>query len=63
MSNPLITISANQLEYIIQQAVGKYHGEEYTCTVKDLSFPNVSSLEDKIAFKVEICSKELLLHN
>ncbi|HEX6982623.1 MAG TPA: hypothetical protein VF181_07665 [Balneolaceae bacterium] len=58
MSNPLITISANQLEFLLQQAIGKYHGEEYVCTVKDLSSPNVSSLEDKITFKVEIRGKE-----
>lgn len=59
MGYPLINISANQLEYLIQEAISKYNGEEFICTVKDLNSPNVSSLEDKIIFKVEVRTKSL----
>jgi hypothetical protein len=57
MSTQLISLSADQLAYLIEQGVSKYQGEEYKCIVKDISSPNAGSREDKLTFKVEISDK------
>jgi hypothetical protein len=57
MSTQLISLSSDQLAYLIAQAVSKYQGEEYKCMVKDISSPNAGSREDKLTFQVEISDK------
>ncbi|MDR8390706.1 cut8/STS1 family protein [Aliifodinibius sp. S!AR15-10] len=59
MCNQLKTLSDNQLEHLIKNAIDEYHGEDYSYTIKDLSSPDVNSTEQKLTFKVEIrCSEK-----
>ncbi|NGP75110.1 hypothetical protein G3570_00580 [Balneolaceae bacterium YR4-1] len=60
MCNQLKTLSANQLEHLIQEAIYNYNGEEYAYTVKNLNSPNVNTTEEILTFKVEIRCKSTL---
>lgn len=57
MCNQLITLSENQLKYLIKKSIDTYHNEDYDYIIKDLSTPDVNSTEEKLTFKVEIRCK------
>lgn len=46
MSNKLKTLSASQLEHFISEKVSEYLGEDCSCTVSNLSTPNIDSEAD-----------------
>ena len=65
MSNKLKTLSANQIEELIAERISRYLDEECTCTISNLSTPNIDSeeniaLHDKrsITFEVQLSYKE-----
>lgn len=65
MSNKLKTLSASQLEHFISEKVSEYLGEDCSCTVSNLSTPNIDSEADialhddrDITFEVRLSYKD-----
>ncbi len=46
MSNKLKTLSASQLEHLIADSIGKYLGEDCSCTVSNLDTPHIDTEAD-----------------
>jgi len=62
MCEQLKTLSANQLEHLLKEAIDNYLVEEYDYTIKDLNSPNVNSTEQKLTFGVEIRCRNMSSH-
>ncbi len=59
MSNKLKTLSPSQLEHLITETVNDYIGEECSCSVSNMTTPNIDSeadiaMEDERSIQFEV---------